>query len=193
MATDRPIVWSVGGGSGEFTRPYRIDGGYDVRVVDPIAFPFWRASDIPAGKAHIVILAPPCTEFAGSGARWWKGKAANKPWLLVEAIAIVREMLAVLDRTDPDIWALENPSGRIARMVPELGKAAYSYQPWQYGTPETKRTCMWGNHTRPTPTVLVKPEKVTARVHLMPPGDKRAFLRSKTTEGFAQAFFEANR
>jgi hypothetical protein len=139
-----------------------------------------------------VILAPPCTEFAGSGARWWADKAEHKPWLLTEAIGIVREMLAVLDRTEPDLWALENPSGRIARMVPELGKAAYSYQPWQFGTPETKRTMMWGEHTRPAPTVLTRPEVVRARVHLLGPSKERAFLRSKTTAGFAQAFFEAN-
>jgi hypothetical protein len=187
----RPVILDVGGGSGEWSRQYRL-AGYDVRIIDPTVWPFMRASDVPAGKVHGLLLAIPCTEFAGSGARWWEKKAREEPWKLEEAVATAREFLAVRERTDPDWWAVENPSGRLWKQVPELGKPRYSFHPWEYGDPEKKRTCMWGEHARPIPTVTVPPADIHARVHRMAPSPDRARMRSITPAGFARAFFEAN-
>lgn len=203
---ERPIILDVGGGSGEWSRPYRL-AGYDVRVIDPTVWPSYPAQRIVDEWEHMlthhherreppairgVLLAPPCTQFAGSGARWWDGKAAEEPQLLEHAVTTVRQFLRIVELVKPDWWALENPSGRLAKCVPELGKWRYTWQPWQYGTPETKRTCMWGEHTRPAPTITERPAIVTARVHRMAPSPDRARLRSITPAGFAQAFFEAN-
>ena len=134
-----------------------------------------------------VLMAPPCTEFAGSGARWWADKP---PELLDEAIDTVRACLRITDEAHPKWWALENPVGRLARMVPELGKWLYTFQPWEYGDPEVKRTCIWGEHKKPVKTPVAGP--YTARVHRMAPSPDRQRLRSITPPGFAQAFFETN-
>lgn len=195
--SERPIILDVGGGSGEWSRPYRL-AGYDVRVIDPTTWPFFTAEsyanelrDFGRGVRG-VLLAPPCTEFAGSGARWWKEKAEKEPWKLESAVATVRAFLSIVALVKPEWWALENPSGRLWRVVPELGMFRYSWQPWEYGTPETKRTCMWGEHVRPPRTVRERPEIIEARVHRMAPSPDRARKRSITPAGFAQAFFEAN-
>lgn len=187
------LILDVGGGSGEWSRPYRL-AGYDVRIIDPLVWPHYRAEDVldwaHQWSVHGLLLAPPCTEFAGSGARWW----ANKPQQLLDrAIATMRAFLSLRCLLEPGgWWALENPVGRLARMVPELGPHRYSWQPWEFGTPETKRTCMWGEHNRPAPTQSEPPEEITARVHRMAPSPDRARLRSITPAGFASAFFAAN-
>ena len=187
--TERPVILDVGGGSGEWSRPYRL-AGYDVRIIDPTVWPFLRAERAETvGPIRGLLLAPPCTEFAGSGARWW---AEKEPALLESAVATVRAFLRLVDVLEPDWWALENPVGRLARVVPELGPHRYTWQPWYFGDPETKRTCMWGEHARPLPTVTVPPAEIHARVHRMAPGPDRARMRSITPAGFARAFFEAN-
>lgn len=186
------IILDVGGGSGEWSRPYRL-AGYDVRIIDPTVWPFLKAQTVPAdliGQVHGLLLAPPCTEFAGSGARWW---ATKPPELLEDAVTTTRAFLKLTRWLEPGgWWALENPVGRIARTVPELGPFAYTWHPWEFGDPEIKRTCMWGGHTRPTPTVTERPLTVNARVHRMGPSPDRARLRSITPAGFANAFFKAN-
>jgi hypothetical protein len=164
-----------------------------VRIIDTGVWPFLRASSVGRMKVHGVLLAVPCTEFAGSGARWWAGKAEKEPWKLEQAIETAREFLGVVERTSPEWWALENPSGRLWKQVTELGRPRYSFQPWQYGTPELKRTCMWGEHRKPTPTVTCRPADAEAKVHRMAPSPDRARMRSITPAGFARAFFEANR
>lgn len=187
-----PIILDVGGGSGAWSEPYRKDG-YDVRIIDPLVWPFMTAGEALCdlaelrGRVRGILLAPPCTEFAGSGARWW---ASKPPELLESAVSVVREMLALVELLRPAWWALENPVGRIARCVPELGRHRYTWHPHHYGDPEVKLTCMWGDHVEPARSPISGP--YTARVHRMAPGPKRAFYRSVTPAGFARAFKEAN-
>lgn len=187
-----PIILDVGGGSGAWSEPYRRDG-YDVRIIDPIVWPFMTAAEALCdlaelkGRVHGILLAPPCTEFAGSGARWW---ASKPPELLEDAISVVRDMLALVEFFEPAWWALENPVGRIARSVPELGRHRYTWHPHHYGDPEVKLTCMWGDHAEPERTPVDGPYH--QRVFLMAPSPRRAFLRSITPAGFARAFRAAN-
>ncbi len=54
----------------------------------------------------------------------------------------------IIKSTKPHFWALENPVGRLPRYI---GKYRYTFQPYEYGDPWTKRTCIWGNHN-----ILVK-------------------------------------
>jgi hypothetical protein len=64
-------------------------------------------------------------------------------------------------------------------------------QPWQFGHPETKATCLWLKglpRLTPTDVVSVDPNpQVGNRVHRMAPGPDRAKLRSKTYDGIAKA------
>lgn len=178
------VILDLCGGTGAWSRPYA-DAGYDVRVV---TLPEQDVRDYRyAGKVHGVLVAPPCTEYAVSGARWWAGKA---PELLAGANEIVHTCLSIIRETRPEWWALENPVGRLARCVPELGRWRYTFQPWEYGDPEVKRTCMWGDHVQPVRTPVFG--DYAARVHRMAPSPERATLRSITPLGFARAFFAAN-
>lgn len=77
-----------------------------------------------------VLAAPPCTAFAVSGARWWAAKDADGR--TAAAVHLVRQALRTIDLLQPDFWALENPIGRIATLVPELGAPALSFDPCDF-------------------------------------------------------------
>jgi hypothetical protein len=182
----RGKILDLCGGSGSWSRPWA-DAGYEVVIVDAGSGDDVRTYT-PPDNVLGVLAAPPCTEFAGSGARWW----ADKPeTLLIEAVEIVRACLDIIQTAKPAWWALENPVGRLARVVPELGRFSYTFQPWEYGDPYTKRTCIWGSAIRPTRNPVEPTEG--GKIWRMAPSPERAALRSVTPQGFAKAFYEANR
>jgi len=156
-----------------------------IRVTDLLAL-LRNNGLIPFG----VFAMPPCTHFAGSGARWWKGKGDA---VLLEALSVSDACIRIAEslRSYGLQWfVLENPVGRLAQY---LGKPRMTYQPYQYGDPYTKRTCLWGwgFNTR-LPVSLVDPTE-GSKMWRLPESSGRARMRSKTPAGFAKAFFEANR
>lgn len=195
------LILDLCGGTGGWSQPYR-DAGYNVITVDPLAsnkISNYRGTvqdflrDCKAGlmdmsSCHGVLFGPPCTEFAGSGARWWKGK---DPKLLEDAIEVVYAGLEIIKMVDPEWWALENPVGRLARVVPKLEKWLMTFQPNWYGDPYTKKTCLWGNFNTCLEQDWVEPTE-GSKMHLMSPGPDRWRKRSVTPKGFAKAFFNAN-
>ena len=174
------------GGTGSWSKPYK-EAGYRIILVDTLTGNDVRTFE-PPQDIQGILAAPPCTEFAGSGARWWKDKP---PELLEEATEIVRACLRIIDKSQPTWWALENPVGRLTKCVPELGKWKYTFQPCEFGHPWTKRTCIWGEHNEPGRGPFVEPDPKNSPWY-MPPGPQRQMLRSITPEGFARAFFRAN-
>ena len=175
------IVLDLCGGSGSWSRPYR-EAGYEVINVtlpenDVRTF-------IPPKGVHGILAAPPCTEFAVSGARWWKEKG---PEPLLEALTVVGACLRIIAMSRPEWWALENPVGRLRNWI---GPARYFFQPWEYGDPEVKLTGIWGRHIIPIRHPI--PGPYNERVWRMGPSPDRAARRSLTPPGFARAFFEAN-
>ncbi len=77
-----------------------------------------------------VIAAPPCTAFARSGAHAWTAKDSDGR--TADAVHLVRQALRTVDFLKPDFDALENPVGRIARVVPELGAPALAFDPCDF-------------------------------------------------------------
>lgn len=171
--------------TGEWPRPYR-EAGYNVITVDIVRgddVRLLRADELP--PIHGVLAAPPCTHFAGSGARWWaeKGDAA-----LLEGLSVVDACLRIIVAVKPAWWCLENPVGRLNRY---LGPSRMTFQPCDYGDPYTKRTCLWGEFNSALRQHPVEPTD-GSKMALLPPGPDRAALRSITPPGFARAFFDAN-
>ena len=142
------------------------------------------------GTVDGILAAVPCTDFAGSGARWWAEKDRNGS--TEKSLELVYQTMRIVDLCMPDFWAIENPVGRLSRLVPELGKPRY-FQPYHYGEPYTKRTGLWGEFNFPEPTNIVEPiegSKMWAKYGGR--SDKTKEARSETPMGFAYAFYEAN-
>lgn len=137
-----------------------------------------------------ILAAPPCTYFAGSGARWWPNISDND---LSEMIALVEWVLILKDRCpNLNFWVFENPVGRIEKLIPAIKPfRKLLFNPCDYGDPYTKKTILWGEFNQQLPKNTVLP-LYGSMMHLIPPGKERQSIRSATPEGFAKAFFMAN-
>ena len=123
-----------------------------------------------------MVAHPPCTDLAVSGARWM---AAKGPARIDSALAFVR---LLLDAPIPRI-ALENPVSIISSRI---RKQDQIIQPWQFGTGETKATCLWlKGLPKLVPTNIV--DGRTPRVHYASPGPDRWKERSRTDPNIAAA------
>jgi hypothetical protein len=183
--------------SGVWSKPYK-DAGYYIMQIDIKRGDDVRLLSYP-GEVYGIIAAPPCTHFCSSGARWWKDKGQSA---LLEGLEIVDACLRFVAVCNPVFWALENPVGRLVHYI---GPPAMKFDPWEFGDPYTKKTCLWGKFNIPkrTPCEPISgiaedghnnPRKrFPSKMHLLPPTADRSTLRSMTPEGFAKAFFEANR
>ncbi|KKL06601.1 hypothetical protein LCGC14_2594400 [marine sediment metagenome] len=177
------VILDLCSGSGSWSEPYK-KHGYDVRQIDILDGIDIRLMEKLDCTIHGILAAPPCTALAVSGARWWakKGNMA-----LLESLSIVDACIRAVNIYCPKWWALENPIGRLSRY---LGPPVMKFQPWEYGDPWTKRTCLWGHFITPTKSPVFPIEG--GKIHRMPPSPERSRLRSITPPGFAKAFFEAN-
>ena len=89
---------------------------------------------VKAMKWDLLIAFPPCTDLSSVGARYWPQKQADGRQ--GRALAFVQLLMdAPIDRI-----AIENPAGRINTAI---RKPDQIIQPWMFGDPWTKRTCLW--------------------------------------------------
>jgi site-specific DNA-cytosine methylase len=151
-------------------------------------------------EIHGILAAPPCTDFAVSGAKHWKAKANPMPQLfetinrLEYFTELVYQVLRIVDLCQPRFYAIENPVGRIKKLVPEIGEAWF-FQPYWYGDNYSKKTGLYGKFNKPKPTNIVDPIKHSYGSKTQEYGgksEKTKELRSITPLGFAYAFYEAN-
>ena len=80
--------------------------------------------------ADAIIAAPPCTHFTAAGAQFWKAK--DEDGRTEEALELARQVLRTVDLYRPDWWVLENPVGRLARLMPEIGRPSLIFHPCDY-------------------------------------------------------------
>lgn len=135
----------------------------------------------------LMIAHPPCTHLAVSGARWFKDKAEEQK----NALIFVDKLLSA---NIPKI-ALENPVSIISS---KIRKPDQIIQPWMFGHPESKATCLWlKNLSKLVPTkILPLPDsgrwenQTKSGQNKLPPSPDRWALRSKTYQGIADAMAE---
>ena len=137
----------------------------------------------------LIVCHPPCTRLCNSGVRWLStpppGKTREQMWQELDEAA---DLFSAFWNAPVERIAVENPvmhrhaKARIRGYQP----FAQSFQPWQFGHPEVKRTCLWLKNLPPlVPTNIVEGRE--ARVHLMPPGPDRWRERSRFFTGVAEA------
>jgi hypothetical protein len=183
MSNKDKIILDLCGGTGAWSKPYK-DAGYDVQVITWPKHDVRWLSKMSHSQIYGILAAPPCTEFASSGARWWSKK---NPIRLQAALDVVAACMQIIITSFPVFWALENPVGRLRSI---LGPPTMYFNPCDYGDPYTKKTALWGNFNKPKKYPITPIEG--SKIHLMSPSKKRQELRSITPPGFAQEFFKAN-
>lgn len=155
----------------------------------------WQGSwhDVQWDSFDIGIMHPECTHLAVSGARWFAEKRADG-----RQQAAIAEFMYL---AEAPVYAscVEQPVSIMSRLY---RKPEQIVQPWQFGHYETKATCYWlKNLPLLVPTYRTAEEcrealglpagtKPEARIHKMPPGPKRAEMRSESYAGIARAMAE---
>lgn len=193
--------------SGNWSKPYR-DAGYEVVQVDlklgdnvlDIDEDWLRSRGLLDGSVRGILASPPCTDFTISGARWWGQKDEDGSTDL--SVRLVRKTLEIIALVRPDWWVIENPVGRMPKLVPELQEfGPFYFQPCWYGDAYTKKTGLWGTFSRDLPRNDVEPVYYYTKDgkrgswhwrHLGGKSERTKELRSVTPMGFARAFFSAN-
>lgn len=211
----KKIILDLCGGTGAWSKPYK-DAGYDVVVVTlpdhdvTQVYPFkGMASNSLKEDGHFpmlhiggekyinieikniygILAAPPCTEF--SKAKSTSPRDFQKGMETVQACMDI--IWNVQKKTKLTFWALENPEGLLQRF---LGNPPYRFEQWWFGNNRSKKTCLWGRFNEPKRLATQKPLDYSHAKHNKNAdwySNSTAKQRSITPEGFARAFYKANK
>ena len=134
----------------------------------------------------LMIAHPPCTYLSNAGARFLypKGKL-NKDRYKLGLKA--KQFFMALYNAPIDKICVENP---ISSKIFELPKYTQTIQPYEYGHPVQKKTCLWIKNLKTlTPTkVIQKPQSTKIPGNWFNKGGKdRQKNRSKFFQGIANA------
>ena len=192
---------------GSDSRPYQLNSEYKVILVgEKIGVENYT----PAEEIYGIIANPVCTEFSTA-------KGFHKGNDIEKGMFLVNHCLRIIEIAKPKFWVIENPFN--GRLKDVLGKPKAVYQPWEFGSPWTKKTALWGEFNMPK-AIYKKWEDVpkNENLYVRPtrPKPALAFLhksainfipefefakpfvksdadfRSLCSQGFAEAFFLNN-
>lgn len=178
------IILDLCGGTGSWSKPYR-DAGYDVRLVT------LPENDVrvykPPNNVYGILAAPPCTMFSLARTR------ARHPRNFNEGMETVRACLDIIwqcrEKARLQFWVLENPIEFLRQF---LGKPPFVFMPFEFGDNTAKKTDLWGYFN--FPHKLKNPVHSEVGNHRNSKNYPRCPIkRAITPQGFAKAFFGANR
>lgn len=164
----------------------------------------------PPDNVYGVIANPVCTEFSTV-------TGFDKVGDLEKGMILVNHCLRIIKECKPFFWVIENPAN--GRLKEFLGKPKLIYQPWEYGSPWTKKTALWGEFNIPK-KIYYKWEDVPKndKLYIRPGRSKPALayfhksavnlifefqwakefikcdtdIRSMCSQGFAEQFYKHN-
>lgn len=164
-------------------KPTRRPGPHYEGDVRDVLHAFW----------DLLIFHAPCTHICVSGAKHFAAKRLDGRQQ--SGLSFFMELWRHGERYVGKM-AAEQPIGILSSL---FRKPDQIIQPYEFGHPEFKATCLW-LHNLPrlvpnnplTPPVRGTEEwKAWNRVHRMPPGEDRAQERSATYQGIADAMAES--
>ena len=140
----------------------------------------------------LMIAHPPCTYLSNSGVSWLHKDKSR--WEKMEGGAVFFKSLLEAKISKK---AIENPiMHKYAKEI--IGcKQTQMVQPWMFGHPESKATCLWLEglpllkETNNVKEEMLKlPDSQRQRLHYLPPSPDRWKERSRTFKGIAEAMAE---
>ena len=160
----------------------------------PVSFVTLNNATYTIDKWDMIIAFPPCTYLTVTGNRWFNvekygDKALERIKLREEAM----EFFMTFAKAPCDKIAIENPVGV---MNTHWRKPDQIIQPYQFGDPFEKRTCLWlkglpklepTNEVQPPARQQLKSGKTMPEWYSNAPKKDRARIRSKTFPGIAKA------
>lgn len=152
------------------------------------------------GRWDLLIAHPPCTYLTNTGNRWFDiGKYGEQALRRIKRREDAALFFMSFVNANVERVAVENPIGY---MSTHYKKPTQIIQPYMFGDPERKSTCLWLRGLAPlTPTNIVEPEIIyykngkgsDSRWHMDTiglPSAEHSKARSKTFPGIAKAMAE---
>lgn len=146
------------------------------------------------GRWDMIIAFPPCTYLTVTGNRWFNvEKYGEKALERIKLREEAHDFFMMFANADCDRVAIENPVGY---MNSHYRKPDQIIQPYQFGDPYEKKTCLWlkglpklqsTNVVEPPPRQQLKSGKSMPEWYSNTPKKNRARIRSKTFPGIAKA------
>tara|TARA_R110000744_G_scaffold11977_1_gene36027 strand:+ start:346 stop:972 length:627 start_codon:yes stop_codon:yes gene_type:complete len=206
-ASDK-LILDLCGGTGSWAKPYK-EAGYNVKTITIPEYDVvkWRQyqdiyEPIMANEVYGILAAPPCTMFS------YARTNAKAPRNFQEGMYTIQACMEIIwqsqmcfeasytKKSRLKFWSLENTGGFLKNF---LGKPTYTFNPYDFGDNYKKKTCLWGyfNEPKKSPIDCDMPKfdrLSTKDIHGEFYGElTRTERRSITPQGFAKAFFEANK
>lgn len=208
MKNSDKIILHLCADTGSDSYPYRQNGYEVICVGKAIGVENYH----PPKNVYGIFANPPCTNFSSVRT------TPKTPRDEVEGMRLVKECQRIISEC-PNLkfWVIENPA--TGRLKKYLGEPRFSYQPWEFGSPWSKKTALWGEFNIPEkiyktfqevpnkiPELYIrgkrdKPNMVylhKSAIRYIPEfqffGDVKSDMefRSLCSQKFAKAFFEAN-
>lgn len=147
--------------------------------------------DIITDGWDLMVAHPPCTYLTVTANKWFTPENLEKePWRIQARLDAMKFFKALWNAPIPH-KALENPIGI---MSTRWQKPSQIIQPWWFGHPETKATCLWLSTLPPlhptNPVAIPEEPRLRMRVNYLPNTPDRWKLRSLTFQGVADAMAE---
>lgn len=163
----------------------------------------------PPANVYGIIANPVCTEFSTA-------PGFDKTGDLNKGMILVNHCLRIIKEANAIFWVLENPFN--GRLKEKIGNPVFVYQPWEFGSPWTKKTALWGNFNIPGKLYTTWNDVPKIDLYIRPGRNKPglvyfhksavdlipemqwakdfikcdADLRSMCSQGFAKQFYLAN-
>jgi hypothetical protein len=137
-------------------------------------------------KWDLIIAHPPCTYLSNAGARFLYPKGVLNQDRLKLGLA-AKEFFMAFYNADCEKICIENPT---PSRVYELPKYTQVIQPWMFGHPVQKRTCLWLKGLEPLKPTEIVEERQSSKVPgnwFNKGGKERQQNRAKTFLGIAKA------
>ena len=140
-------------------------------------------------KWDLLIAHPPCTYLSNAGARFLYPKGVLNEDRLKLGLA-AKDFFMAFYNADCEKICIENPT---PSRVYELPKYTQVIQPWMFGHPVQKRTCLWLKGLEPLKPTEIVEERQSSKVPgnwFNKGGKERQKNRAKTFPGIAVAMAE---
>lgn len=141
------------------------------------------------GKWDLIIAHPPCTYLSNAGARFLYPNGKLNAERLEKGM-VAKDFFMHFYNADCDRIAIENP---IPSKVYGLPPYTQTIQPWMFGHPVQKKTCLWLNGLPELQPTNVVEERQSTKIPgnwFNSGGKERQKNRAKTFPGIAKAMAE---
>lgn len=176
--------------------------------------------EVNIDEVYGILAAPPCTMFSDARTNAKTPRDLREGMKTVLGCMAIVYMCQYATKSDQQkksplaFWALENPwYGRLKWFI---GNPVFTFDPWEFGDAYKKKTALWGYFNLPVKThttiseVMTKEqvERHKTNSQALPKFDRlaskdihgevfnkydRQARRAITPQGFAKAFYEANK